>query len=157
MPLLDLSPSALAFAVFALFVGGMVKGTVGLGMKVVVLGLLATIVELPVAIAIIILPAVATNVWQVFGGPPLREALRQTWVLFLAFCVGIWLGTETWRNPIRRRWDVELSTRSMRGTAILPGPPRTLDDPSGGHGRFGGDRVRPASPTCRQWGSSATC
>ena len=94
MPLLDLSPSALAFAVFALFLGGMVKGTVGLGMKVVVLGLLATIVELPVAIAIIILPAVATNVWQVFGGPPLRETLRRTWILFLAFCIGIWLGTE---------------------------------------------------------------
>jgi len=81
VPLLDLSPSALAFAVFALFVGGMVKGTVGLGMKVVVLGLLATIVELPVAITIIILPTATTNVWQVFGGPSLRETLQRTWTL----------------------------------------------------------------------------
>ena len=46
------------------------------------------------AIAIIILPAVTTNIWQVFGGPPLRETLRRTWSLFVMFCVGIWFGTE---------------------------------------------------------------
>lgn len=94
MPLLDLTPFQYAFAFFALFLGGMVKGTVGMGMKIVVLGLLATIIELPVAIAIIILPAVTTNIWQVFGGPPLRETLRRTWSLFLMVCVGIWFGTE---------------------------------------------------------------
>lgn len=94
MPLLDLTLFQLAFAVFALFLGGVVKGTVGLGMKVVVLGLLATIIELPVAIAIIILPAVATNIWQVFGGPPLLETLRRTWSLFVMFCVGVWFGTD---------------------------------------------------------------
>jgi len=65
-----------------------------MGMKIVVLGLLATIIELPVAIAIIILPAVATNIWQVFGGPPLRETLRRTWSLFVMVCVGVWFGTE---------------------------------------------------------------
>jgi uncharacterized protein len=92
--MLDLTPFQFAFAFFALFLGGMVKGTVGMGMKIVVLGLLATIIELPVAIAIIILPAVTTNIWQVFGGPPLRETLRRTWSLFVMFCVGIWFGTE---------------------------------------------------------------
>jgi uncharacterized membrane protein YfcA len=94
MPLLDLTPFQFAFAFFALFVGGLVKGTVGFGMKIVVLGLLATIVELPVAIAIIIIPAVTTNIWQVFGGPPLRETLRRTWSLFVMFCIGVWFGTE---------------------------------------------------------------
>ena len=94
MPLLDLTPFQFAFAFFALFVGGLVKGTVGLGMKIVVLGLLATIVELPVAIAIIIIPAVTANIWQVFGGPPLRETLRRTWSLFVMFCIGVWFGTE---------------------------------------------------------------
>jgi uncharacterized membrane protein YfcA len=94
MPLLDLTTFQYAFAFLALFLGGMVKGTVGLGMKIVVLGLLATIIELPVAIAIIILPAVTTNIWQVFGGPPLRETLRRTWSLFLMFCIGVWFGTE---------------------------------------------------------------
>ncbi len=92
--MIDLTPFEFAFAFFALFLGGTVKGTVGLGMKIVVLGLLATIIELPVAIAIIILPAVATNIWQVFGGPPLRETLRRTWVLFVMFCIGVWFGTE---------------------------------------------------------------
>ncbi|HCP01297.1 MAG: hypothetical protein CL573_04295 [Alphaproteobacteria bacterium] len=94
MPLIDLNPFEFTFAVFALFLGGLVKGTVGLGMKIIVLGLLATIVELPVAITIIILPAVTTNIWQVFGGPPLRETLRRTWSLFAMLCVGIWIGTE---------------------------------------------------------------
>ena len=94
MPLLDLTPFQFAFAFFALFVGGLVKGTVGLGMKIVVLGLLATIVELPVAIAIITIPAVTANIWQVFGGPPLRETLRRTRSLFVMFCIGVWFGTE---------------------------------------------------------------
>lgn len=94
MPLLDLTPFQFAFAFFALFLGGLVKGTVGMGMKIVVLGLLATIIELPVAIAIIILPAVTTNIWQVFGGPPLRETLRRTWSLFVMVCIGVWFGTD---------------------------------------------------------------
>ena len=94
MPMLDLTPFQFAFAFFALFLGGLVKGTVGMGMKIVVLGLLATIIELPVAIAIIILPAVTTNIWQVFGGPPLRETLRRTWSLFVMVCIGVWFGTE---------------------------------------------------------------
>lgn len=94
MPDLGLSTFDYAFALFAFLLGGLVKGTVGLGMKVVILGLLATVVELPVAIAIIIVPALATNTWQIFGGPPLIETLRRTWSLFAVLCVGIWVGTE---------------------------------------------------------------
>lgn len=94
MSFIEFTPFQLAFAVFAMFLGGLVKGTIGMGMKVVVLGLLVTIVSLPVAIALIIVPALTSNIWQIFDGPPLRETLRRTWSLFLVFCIGIWVGTE---------------------------------------------------------------
>ena len=53
MPLVELSPFQYGFAFFAFFLGGLVKGTIGIGMKAIILGLIATVIELPVAIAIL--------------------------------------------------------------------------------------------------------
>lgn len=94
MELGGLSALELAFVAVTGLLAGLVKGTVGMGMKVVMLGLLATIVALPVAIALIIVPGIVSNLWQIFEGPPLTETLRRTWSLFAVFCVGIWVGTE---------------------------------------------------------------
>jgi uncharacterized membrane protein YfcA len=90
----DFNSFEVAFAVFAIFLGGLVKGTVGLGMKIVALGLLANVMALPVAIAVIIVPGIASNVWQIVGGPPLRATLGRLWSFFAVFLAEIWFGTE---------------------------------------------------------------
>jgi len=92
--MLDLSTFQIVFAFATMVLGGLVKGTIGLGMKIVALGLLATVMPLPSAIAVIIVPGLASNAWQTFSGPPQRDTLGRLWPFFLMFCIGIWFGTE---------------------------------------------------------------
>ncbi len=94
MPIVELTTFQYAFAFFALFLGGLVKGTVGMGMKAITLGLLATVVSLPVAIALLIVPGIAANAWQVIGGGAFVRTLKRTWILLAACCVGVWVGAE---------------------------------------------------------------
>lgn len=54
-------------AVFLL--AGFVKGTIGLGLPTVAMGLLATRMPPAHALAIVIVPAIVTNIWQTFVGP----------------------------------------------------------------------------------------
>ena len=47
---------------------GFVKGVVGLGLPTVAMGLLAVTMAPSQALAIVIVPAVITNIWQTFVG-----------------------------------------------------------------------------------------
>ena len=60
-------------AVFLL--AGFVKGVIGLGLPTVSMGLLAVTMAPGRAIAIVIVPAIITNIWQTFVGPYLRDIL----------------------------------------------------------------------------------
>lgn len=80
----------LILAVFAL--AGFVKGVIGLGLPTIAMGLLG-IVLLPVeAAALLILPSLVTNVWQMLDGNRLRAILRRLWSLNLGVCLGTWFG-----------------------------------------------------------------
>ena len=92
MLLVELSPFQYGFAFFAFFLGGLVKGTIGIGMKAIILGLIATVIELPVAIALLIVPGIAANAWQVFSEPGLLNTIKRIWTVLLACCIGVWIG-----------------------------------------------------------------
>jgi uncharacterized membrane protein YfcA len=69
--------------------GGVVKGAVGLGLPTVVLAALAPYMPVSKAAAILVIPSLVTNVWQLFGGPrPAKSALRLAPLL-----AGLVLGT----------------------------------------------------------------
>ena len=81
--------AALAFAL-----GGLVNGTVGLGLPTIAIALLATFIGLSEAIAITIIPLVATNLVQVIqGGSPLA-LVKRFGVLNATAAIGLWIGTE---------------------------------------------------------------
>jgi uncharacterized protein len=69
---------------------GFVKGVVGLGLPTVSIGLLTTAMPPSRAAAIVVLPAIITNVWQSFAGPYLRPILKRLWPLFVGTCIGTW-------------------------------------------------------------------
>jgi uncharacterized membrane protein YfcA len=71
-------------------VAGFVKGVVGLGLPTVSIGLLATAMPPSRAVAIVVLPAIVTNIWQSFAGPYLIPILKRLWPLFLGTCIGTW-------------------------------------------------------------------
>ena len=59
----------LVAAVFAL--AGFVKGAIGLGLPTIAMGLLAIVMPPVEAAAILILPSLLTNIWQMVAGPSL--------------------------------------------------------------------------------------
>ena len=83
---------AATLAVFLL--AGAVKGVVGLGLPTVSIGLLALLMPPAEAAALLLVPAVVTNIVQV-GGPALRLLLRRTWPMLAAMAPATFLGIGT--------------------------------------------------------------
>ncbi len=73
----------------ALSIAGFVKGVIGLGLPTVSIGLLATQMPPAQALAIVIVPAIVTNIWQTFVGPYLRDITRRLWPLMVGTVIGI--------------------------------------------------------------------
>lgn len=79
-------------AVLVFFFAGFIKGTIGLGLPAIVIGLLSLVVPPVQAIALTIVPSFATNVWQALSGRHLRPMLARYWTMVGGVCVGIGLG-----------------------------------------------------------------
>jgi len=84
---------------FAFLLAGFVKGTLGLGLPTVSMGLLAVTMPPAQAISIVIVPAIVTNIWQTFVGPHLRDILRRLWPLMAGTVIGIWLNAGLLTGP----------------------------------------------------------
>jgi len=83
-----------ALVVVAVFVlAGLVKGVTGLGLPTVAVALLTLTVGLKDAMALMVVPSLATNLWQSLAGGRLVTILRRFWPLLAAVCLGVWLGT----------------------------------------------------------------
>lgn len=82
----------LALIAVTFFIAGLVKGTLGMGLPTIVLGVLAAPLGLKEAIGFMLLPSLCANIWQGLVGGYLLELLRRFWVFFLAAVFGIGLG-----------------------------------------------------------------
>src|SRR5690349_24399080 len=91
--------SFLIFITAAFLLAGFVKGVIGLGLPTVSMGLLAVTMAPGQAIAIVIVPAIVTNVWQTFSGPYLRDIMRRLWPLMAGVVIGIWLNAGLLTGP----------------------------------------------------------
>jgi hypothetical protein len=105
---MTISMLAVIAAVFAL--AGFVKGVIGLGLPTVAIGLLATRMPPAHALAIVIAPAIVTNIWQTFVGPYLRDIVRRLWPLMVGTCLGIWSGSGLMTGPYARFGTIVLGT-----------------------------------------------
>ena len=85
-----LSTLILVCLVFVL--AGFAKGIIGLGLPTIAMGLLAIVLPPAEAAALLILPSLVTNVWQMLDGPHLGPLLRRLWPLNVGVCLGTWLG-----------------------------------------------------------------
>lgn len=77
---------ALIAVTFAL--AGLVKGTIGLGLPTVAIGLLGLVMPPAEAAALLVIPSVVTNAWQLAAGPSIRALVRRLWPLLLGIALG---------------------------------------------------------------------
>ena len=75
--------------VFAL--AGMIKGTIGLGLPAVSMGLLTMVISPFQAATLLIIPSMVTNFWQLFAEGRVLQLIRRFWLLLIGIIVGsIW-------------------------------------------------------------------
>lgn len=71
---------------------GSVKGVIGLGLPSVSLGILTAAIDLPTAMALLLVPSFVTNFWQGAVGGNAGEIFRRTWPFLLSAIITIPLG-----------------------------------------------------------------
>lgn len=86
------SPDILVLIAAVFVIAGMSKGVVGFGLPTIGVALLAATIGIKEALALMLIPSLATNVWQGFAGGALGVVLRRLWSLLLAAAIGTWLG-----------------------------------------------------------------
>jgi uncharacterized membrane protein YfcA len=94
-----MNDSSLALIAAVFLFAGFIKGTLGLGLPTVAMGFLAVTMPPGQAIAIVIVPAIVTNIWQTFIGGYLRDILRRLWPLMAGTVIGIWLNSGLLTGP----------------------------------------------------------
>ena len=85
-------PEVLLLIAAVFLLAGFVKGTVGLGLPTVALALLTATVGLKEAIALMLIPAIATNIFQALNGPFFKILIRRLWLFLLPVVFGTWAG-----------------------------------------------------------------
>jgi uncharacterized membrane protein YfcA len=85
-------PSILITIIATFLLAGAVKGVIGLGLPTVSLALLTVAIDLPSAMALLLVPSFVTNLWQASVGGRAREILLRLWPFLLMATVTVWLG-----------------------------------------------------------------
>lgn len=90
--MIDAAPLVIVTA-FVFILAGFIKGVIGLGLPTVAVGLLGLMMAPAQAAALLVVPSLVTNVWQLAAGPRLLPLLRRLWPMMLGIAVGTWAGS----------------------------------------------------------------
>jgi len=87
-----LDPYTLAVIFGTFFLAGTVKGVIGLGLPTISLALLTVAFDLTTAMALLLVPSFATNLWQAMVGGNGMAIARRLWPFLLMATVCVWTG-----------------------------------------------------------------
>jgi uncharacterized protein len=89
-----MQPLTVSVAVIALtfVLAGLVKGVVAMGLPTVAMGLLSLVMPPVQAAALLVVPSLVTNVWQLIAGPRVTALLKRFATMMLGVCLGTVLG-----------------------------------------------------------------
>ncbi len=103
---MPLDPFFLAYAAAAFLAGGLVKGTVGVGLPLVTVPLLSIYLPVVDAIGLMTFPVLGSNLWQALNGRRYGAVIRRFWPMMLTLLAATLV-------------SVSLLTRMDPGTAAL--------------------------------------
>lgn len=72
---------------------GLVKGVIGLGLPTVAMGLLGLVMPPAQAAALLVVPSLVTNFWQLLSGPRFGALLVRLHGMMVGICLGTWGGS----------------------------------------------------------------
>jgi uncharacterized membrane protein YfcA len=101
---------ALAIGAAAFVLGGVVKGVIGLGMPLVAVPILASVMDPKVAVAMMIVPVLSSNVWIVGTSGRVRELAVRFWRLLVALVVFTFLGAQLFAKMDARIASIMVGT-----------------------------------------------
>ncbi len=88
-------PTEALVLVAAIFlIAGWVKGVVGMGLPTVAMGALSLSMPPAQAAALLVVPSLVTNVWQLIAGPSAEQVVRRLAVMMLCICAGTAAGIQ---------------------------------------------------------------
>jgi len=90
--MMDLLPHILLIT-GTFLLAGLVKGVIGLGLPTVAMGLLGLAMPPAYAAALLIVPSLVTNVWQLLAGPRFGALFRRLWGMMLGIVAGTLTGS----------------------------------------------------------------
>lgn len=88
-----LDPLTLTVALAAFLLAGFVKGVIGLGLPTVAMGLLSVAMAPVQAAALLIVPSIVTNLWQLLAGPSFAALVGRLWPMLAGVLAGTLIGT----------------------------------------------------------------
>jgi uncharacterized membrane protein YfcA len=106
-------PAHLSLVAATFLLAGMVKGVIGLGLPTMAMGLLGSVMPPAEAAALLLVPSLVTNVWQLLAGPRFGRLVRRLGTMMLGIAVGTCLG-----SGLIAGGDAQAATAAM-GTALL--------------------------------------
>jgi len=74
------------------FVAGLIKGVVGMGLPTVAMGVLSLFMTPVSAAAMLVVPSLVTNIWQLLAGPAFGTLLRRLATMMIAVFAGAVIG-----------------------------------------------------------------
>jgi uncharacterized membrane protein YfcA len=112
--MLSTTPGMLIEVGATFFLAGMVKGVTGMGLPTVAMGVLGTLLSPVAAAALLVVPSLVTNVWQLLAGPNFAALARRLWPMMAAIVAGAVSGT-----ALLARGDTRLTTCALGAALVL--------------------------------------
>ena len=118
-------PTAAIVALLAVFLlGGVVKGATGVGLPLVLVPLSAQFFPVPVAVALLTVPMIATNISQAMEGGHTAAAIRQLLPILGFVIVGLLIGVHMLLHIDRRLLSLILGISFLALALLLAAMPR---------------------------------
>lgn len=81
---------------------GLVKGVIGLGLPTITLAVLTVVLDLPQAMALLLIPSFVTNLWQGVVGGNLMMILKRLWPFLAPAVLLVWAGAQVFAEADHR-------------------------------------------------------